>query len=232
MKVSPASVAYILNVVKTARLVGIDNIIIEKDLVRAMDDANSVVLFQGKDVPDMEFGSIGLTRINDLMARYEIAQSQDNFTVEANVSDDVDFAKSLLFKGKGVKVDYRCANPEAIKAPRQINDEMKYSVQLNSEAVTLLQKGQAAMNTDDVSIISNDGVSFELSDVNNDVFKHTFAQEATALVGNSTKFAYHYPAKILLAIFKTNTDGIFKVGAKGILSFAMNGLTIYVLPKV
>lgn len=233
MKLDAETVAYILNVVKTARLVGIDNIIIEPDLVRAMDDSNSVVLFQDEDVLEMPFGSIGLTRIDAFMARFEIARVQDKFSIEAVVQDDEKFARSLIMKGKGIKIDYRCGNPAKIKAPRQVNDVLKHKVPLNGEAVLLLQKGQAAMGAETVSIISNDGVSFELVDVNNDVFKHTFAADAEPLTKDKdTKFAHRYPIKTLLALFKDNPTGHFSVGAKGILSFPINGLTVFVLPQV
>lgn len=233
MKLDTDSATYILNVVKTARLVGIDNIIIEHELVRAMDDSNSVVLFQNENVPDLPFGSIGLTRIDTFMARYDIAKTQENFSIEATVNDGDEFTRSLVMKGKGTKIDYRCANPSNIKAPRQVNDTLKFRVPLTADAVLLLQKGQAAMGAENVSIISNDGVSFELVDVNNDVFKHTFAEDAEALTDDdNTKFAHRYPAKILLALFKNNPEGSFSIGAKGIMSFPVNGLTVFVLPQV
>lgn len=89
------------------------------------------------------------------------------------------------------------------------------------------------MGSETVSIISNDGVSFELVDVNNDVFKHTFAVDAEPLTEDTnTKFAHRYPVKILLALFKHNPGGYFSVGAKGILSFPINNLTVFVLPQV
>lgn len=233
MKLDPNTVAYILNVVKTARLVDIDNVIIEPDKVRGMDSNNTVVLFQDEDVPDMPFGSIGLTRLDVLMARYEIASSQSGFTIDAVVNDDEDWTRSIVMKSKGTKVDYRCGQPNQIKAPRQITDKMLNTVSLNSEAVVLLQKGMAAMSAEQVSIISNEGVSFELVDVGSDVFKHTFADDAEPIGDNTdTTFVHRYPAKTLLALFKQNPDGKFSIGAKGMLSFAVNGLTVYVLPQV
>lgn len=234
MKLAPESIAYILNVVKTAKMVGIDSVIIEDGLVRGMDDDNSVVLFQNENVHELECGSVGLTRLDVLTARYDIAQSQEGFSVEATVAKDEDWARSLSLKAKGVNVDYRCANPTQIKAPKQVNDTMTYSVQLNSDAVILLQKGLAAMSSDTVSIISGDeGVAFKLTDVNNDVFKHTFSDGAVNIDGgDKTDFAHRYHLKTLLALFKHNPDGTFSIGAKGILSFPINGLTVFVLPRV
>lgn len=239
MKLAPESLAYILNVIKTAKLVGIDSVIVEPDTVRAIDENKTVVLFQSEDVPTLEFNSIGITRLDNLLARYDIASSTPNFSVEFDTKDNGDdkFASTLILKGKGTKIEYRCGDPSKISAPKQVNDVIRYRVPLNAEAVTLLQKGAAAMAADNVSIISNDGVSFELVDVGNDVFKHTFATDAQLVpdadgeVASSTKFAHRYPVKTILALFRSNPNGTFSVGQKGILSFEVNGLTVFVLPQ-
>jgi hypothetical protein len=182
----------------------------------------------------MPFGSIGLTRTDVFLARYDIAKTQDNFVIEALVDEDKSYTRALTMKGKGIKIDYRCGDPTKIKAPRQVNDTLVNQVALNAEGVLLLQKGLSAMGSEQVAIVcDNDGVSFELTDVNNDVFKHTFASEAVAISENERKtFAHKYPAKILLALFKHDPTGSFKVGTKGILSFPVNGLTVFVLPQV
>ena len=218
---------------KTAKLVDIESVIIETDLVRAINDDNTVVLFQDENVISLPFGSIGMTRLDSFTSRYDIASSHDNFTVEATIRDKENFVSSIMMKSKGIKVDYRCGDPSKMRAPRQINDEMLFEVQLNSDAVTLLQKGFASMKSEEVTIISNDdGVSFEMADINNDVLKHTFATSATPLTNESnTKFAHRYPTKILIALFKQNTDGTFCIGKKGMLSYTINGLTLYVLPQ-
>jgi len=233
MKLTPDEIKYIQNVVHTAQMVGIDNIIIEPNLVRALDDNKTVVILQTDNVPAMSFGSIGLNRINVFNSRIDIAKTQDNFTIEAVADEGEEFTRALTMKGKGVRIDYRCANPSTIAAPRQVTDTMLWSVKLNAEAVLLLQKGQAAMGAENVSIISNDGVSLELVDVNNDVFSHTFAPFAKPLTDNeNAKFAYRYPVKTVLPLFKHDAEGTFEIGEKGILKVNVNGLDIYVLPQV
>jgi len=233
MKLSQDLISFIETVVRTGQSVNIDNVIIEPDMVRAIDDARTVVLYQNTNVPEMPFGSIGLNRIGVFLSRLEIAKSQDNFTLDVIVDDDAEYARSITMKGTGTKIDYRCANPTTIQAPRQINDNLVYSVQLNAEAVSLLQKGQVAMGSETVTIVSDDGVSFELTDVNSDVFKHTFAPDVDLLDEDaSPSFTHRYPAKTLLALFKQNPDGHFEIGEKGILNISVNGLSIYVLPQV
>jgi hypothetical protein len=139
----------------------------------------------------------------------------------------------MLIAAKGVKVDFRCANPSAIRAPKSVSDTMKTLVPLEAEAVVLLQKGQQAMSADTVTIISNEnGVSFEMYDVNSDKFTHTYEADVESLNGGDTDFVHTYPIKIVLPLFKENAGGSFSVGEKGVLNLQMNGINIYVLPQV
>jgi hypothetical protein len=234
MKLDVDTIAYIQKVVKTAQMVGIDNVIIEPNITRAIDDDKTVVLFQNENVPDMPFGSIGLNRIGVFMSRLDIAKTQDGFSIESDSPEGSEFVRSLTMKAKGVKIDYRCANPTTIQAPRQINDTLKYRIPLNAEAVVLLQKGQSAMSADTVTIVSNkNGVSFEIVDINKDVFSHTFTTKVENLADDeNVSFAHRYPIKNLLPLFKQNADGCFEVGQKGILSISVQGLNLFVLPQV
>lgn len=232
MKLSPEDIKYINNVVTTAQLVGIDSMIIEPDVVRAIDEAKTVLILQTEDVPEFVFGSIGLNRVATYMSRYDIAKTQDNFVVEAVTDDNSEFVRSLTMKGKGVKIDYRCANPTTITAPKKLRDEAQFAIQLNGEAVMLYQKGLAAMGSDVVTIISNDGVSFEFADNNADVFSHQFAKDVEVLEGGIVaNFAHKYPAKVLGALFKHNPTGTFTIGKAGTLSMDVNGLSVTILPR-
>jgi hypothetical protein len=234
MKLDTDEISYIQKVVRTAQMVNIDNIIIEPDKVRAIDDDKTVVLYEDENVPDMGFGSIGLNRISVFTSRLDIAKTQENFTIDAENPDEGEYARSLTMKAKGVKIDYRCANPATIQAPRQVNDTLKYRVQLNAEAVVMLQKGQAAMSAETVTIVSNSkGVTFEIVDINNDTFSYTFTDDVEALDdGDDTNFAHRYPIKILIPLFKHNYEGTFSIGQKGILNIAVDGLNLFVLPQV
>lgn len=234
VKLKQNNIEYIYQVVKTAQLVNVDSVIIEPDLVRGIDENQTVILFQNENVPTLPFGSIGLNRPDVFLSRYEIAKSQDNFAIEADQDDNNQFARSLTLKGKGTKIQYRCANPTTIKAPRKLKDTMKVSVQTDEQAVRLLQKGQAAMsNPETVSLISNDdGVSFELADINGDIFKHTFADDVQLIDGDDYMFAHKYPIKTLLSLLKSNPTQPFKIGHKGMLQFPVQDLNVYLIPQV
>ena len=234
MKLDQQSLAYITNVVNTARLVDIDDVIIEPGKIRAINEDKTVVLLQDENVPEMPFNSIGLNRINVFLSRLGIAKTQEDFAVTVQVDDNNEFARGLVMSGKGVKVDYRCANPRTIQAPKNVNDTLTYRIRITPEAVYLLEKGRTAMGADTVSLISNDkGVTFELIDVNSDKFSHTFTDEVETLSDEAdTTFVHKYPVAILLALFKDNPEGTFSIGKKGILSIVVNHLNIFVLPQV
>ena len=233
MKLDKDTLEFIQTVVKTAGMVDIDSIIIDNESVRGLSENNTVVLLE-KDVPELEIGAIGLNRTDVFEQRLEVVQGLDNFSVTAVMDDDKGFVRSLALKAKGTKVDYRCANPTAIRAPKVLNDVMGASVQLSNDVVTMLQKGAAAMGADVVKIISDaNGVTFSLTDTNNDTFDHTFAEKATPLSKETDgHFAHKYPVKTLLALFKHDPTAIFEVGSKGTLRVKINSLGVYVLPKV
>lgn len=234
MKLDAITVGYIQTVVKTAKLVNIDSIIIEPNMVRAISDDTSVVILQSENVPDMPFGSIGMNRLDVFAQRYEVLRTQDNFSIDADIDEDNKCARGIIMKAKGTKLDYRCAKPAAIRAPRQINDTQKHRVTLNAESTVLMQKAIAAMqNPEFVTLISDsDGVTFKFTDVNNDVFEHKFMDKVETLTPDASgKFAHRYFVKTLFPLLKQNPEGHFDVGQKGILAFCVNGLTVYVLPQ-
>lgn len=234
MKLDNDILSFLKNVVKTAQIVDIDNIIVETSHVRAIDDNQTVVMLQNSDIPEMPFDAIGLNRTNILLSRIALVEGP-GFVAEADLDGGV-VSKLGLSNGSS-KIEYRCANPSTIRAPKNVADSLKYRVELDAGAVTLLQKAAAAMpqNADiDVVTIMSDGkgVSFELSDATNDAFSHTFSTVKCLDENDSGKFAHRYPLKTTLALFKTCPDGFFEIGQKGILKIAINGIDLYVLPQV
>lgn len=237
MRVDQQSLAYIQNVVKTAEIVKIGSIIIEPDRVRAVDEDRTVVLFQDTNVPTMPFGSIGLNRIDVFSSRFDIAKSIDNFEIDVTVEGEGTntYARALTMKAKGIKIDYRCANPATIQAPKGLNDALKYRVRMIPEAVLYMQKGQSAMGADEVTLIGGaDGVTFELADINSDKLVYKFADVVDKMQkddGTDPKFTHKYPLKTLQALFKHNPDGNFYLTSRGMLKVVVNNLDLYVLPK-
>ena len=233
MKVTAEEIKFIESTARTAALFHIDNIVIEPDRVRAIDDDRTIYLNLVEDVPDLSFGSIAITRVGLFLSRLDIAKVQKSFAVEAVMHKDGEFAHSLILRGKGTKIEYLCGNPTTIKIPKDLNDERSTEVKLNAELVVLMQQGMSAMSSNEITIISNDEVTFEIVDLNKDVFSYTFPDKAKALIEDgTTKFAHKYPAKHILSLFKQNPDGYFEVGGRiGTLSVNINGINVYVIPQ-
>lgn len=235
IKINNEALDYILNVVKTAQLLGIESVIIEPGKVRGLDDSKRVVLHQDKNVPQLSFNSIGLNRISTFISRIDIARSSlcENTSFEAIVEDI--YVRAIQMKGKGIKIDYRCANPTTIQAPKEIKDILKYQFQIPTDAVMLMVKGKTAMQADIVTFLCNEnGVSFELADINSDVLSHLFADRVTHLTADTNaKFAHRYPLDLILTILKGNQgDKVLEIGQKGILKTTVNNLGVYILPQV
>ena len=236
MKVEQNILKYINSVVTTAKVAGIDNIIIEPGRVRALDDNNTVILLHTANVPDMPFGSIGLNRIDIFMARYALAQTADKFEMEAVVDgpDDNKYARSLTMKAKGVKIDFRCANPATIRAPRSLNDAPSCTASMTADAVLYLSKGMSAMETDEVRLFGDSSsISLEMIDINGDKLTFDIGDDVASEDPAATdiSFSHKYPVKLLQTLFKSNHDTPFHISKRGMLRIAVNGLDVYVLPK-
>lgn len=239
MRLDKQTLTYIENIVTTAKMLGIDNIILEPDRIRAMDDDSSVVLLQVDDVPTFPFVSLGLNRLNLFSSRYDMAQTGDNFEVTVEVADSDKpnpYARSLVMKAKGIKVDYRCANPATIRAPKAFtNDAVKFKARMHPEAVVYMMKGAAAMKTEEISLIGRkDSISFEMMDDNSDKLSYVFGDSIEHVTSSDTsdpQFTHRYPVKLLQTLFKANSDSYFYITSRGLLKIPVNGLDIYVLAR-
>jgi hypothetical protein len=234
MKITPELVKYIQNAIKLAQLVGIEELIIEPGMVRGMDTARTVAIIQDSDVPELPCGALGITRLNVLNSRINVVGGMEDFNVDVTVKDGTTHAFSLTLKAKGTKIDYRCGDPTLIQAKRKINDPLRYKVSITPEMVDLLNKGMSAMSATSVAIICNsEGVSFELVDNNNDIFKHVFAETVETVDGSlmdtPPKFAYRYSAKLLLSVLKKEPT-YFEIGTVGLLKVVVDGLSVLLIP--
>lgn len=227
-------ISYVENVIQTAQLIGIDDVILETGVVRAATEDKSVFIFQDQDVPVLPFSSIGLSRLDVLTSRLKTAAVRDNFSVDLTMNDDQTFVKALIIKGKGIKIDYRCGDPRRIKAPLRRKSVMLTQIEISPDAISLMQQGQASMRSDLIQLISDErGVTFELTDISSDVFSHTFTTVTKSLVANADqRFAWCYPVKLLLTLLKNNSNSYFCVGEKGMLNVTVNNLNIFLMAQV
>lgn len=222
-------------IVETAQSVGIDNVIIEPDCIRAIDDAKTVVLFQNEDVPQISVGSIGMNRIGIFMQRYNTISNQPNPTFTSIIDEKNGYVRSIVMKSDNLEMVYRCANPDTIQAPRKINDTPFYRILIPSSSGSLLKQLPGAMNSEIVEITSKKkGVIFKLIDINNDHCIYDLPEKAVNIEDEdaSALFSYKYPVKNILSVIDSNADTMFEIGEKGIITASVNRLNVLILPQV
>jgi hypothetical protein len=202
-----------------------------------MDDAQSVFMYHTDNVPDFEFGSIGFNRLSTFTTRLDMVADADKLVVTATTDTSRDgtvFVRSLNFAAKGIKVDYRCANPAVIRAPRELVDPIRYELDIPAAAINYMARGVAAMGSDEIKIISDpDGLRFEITDVNGDVLAFEFDEEATDLTTSKPAvFEHTYPLKTLLPLLKAmDQSTCFITEHHGQLRLAVEGLDMYIFPR-
>lgn len=225
-------VTFIHQVVKTAQLVNIDSIIIEPNKIRAIDENGSIAIFHTENIPELPFATIGLNRLKLLASRLAVVEQMPNFKTSCVINRDM--VASLEFTADKTKIEYRCANPASIRAPKNISDVPIHSFNLNKEGVQMLKRGHSMMPqnqpVDVVNLVSNkDGMFFELKDLNNDTFSFRFAEQARNMSDSSPcVFVYSYPVKVLAALFENNTTTTIHIGEKT-LNIKVNNLNCYVV---
>lgn len=237
MKVDNITLDYIKRVVKCATIGKIDNVVVEPGRIRGVDDAQTVFMYHTDNVPDFEFGSIGFNRLPTFTSRLDMVSDADKLAVTATTDTSRDgtvFVRSLNFAAKGIKVDYRCANPAVIRAPKELVDPIRYELNITPGAINYMARGVTAMGSDEINIISDpDGLRFEISDVNGDVLAFEFDEEAIDL--SSTKpavFEHTYPLKTLLPLLKAmDHSTCFITEDYGQLRVAVEGLDMYIFPR-
>jgi len=232
--VTKETIDYIIDVAKLAKSLGIEGVIIEPDTVRALDDASTVCLLQTENVPSLEFTAIGLSKLDVLLARFDIAQMMGAPTISYTLTKSGNV--SLTMKAKRTTVEYRGADPAQFRFPRKINDNMTQRVAFSLELEQILRKGQTAMGADLVTIMYKGGdspVTLEMLDVNNDKLNFDIADKVEVLDGQATPFAHKYPVKLLTTIIKLCQQSYFDVGQmRGFLKFPTDKVTTYLLPQV
>ena len=234
MNIDSSTIAFMKNAVITAKLAGIENLIIQRDRVRGTNEQRTAILLHENNIPNLPFDSIGLSRIDIFLTRLELVQPLKNFEMTFCLSDDKQFVRSLDMRAKNVSVNYRCANPTTIQAPKSFKDSIKYKLNMSPEALLLISKGAGAMGgADDIIIKTNKNkVEVTIEDITNDALTFDLDTNPEVIEGNSLEhFSYKFPIKMILPLLKQNSGGDFFLTARGILKINVNGLDFYIPRK-
>lgn len=236
IKLDDEQLSYVQNIAEVAVLAGIENVIVEDETIRGISDSKSVAIVHNRNGEvKLPFEKIALSRLGLFLFRLTSAKKNNpGFAVTADVDDDNEFVRILKMAGKNKAVEYRCANPNTISAPKNIRDTFSYQIVCTPAVLDDLKDASAAMDSDSVILQGNSkGTSILVKDINNDTYQADFAGKPTTLNGGTIPdFSHRYSTKTLLTLLKPTPDINLVIGEKGVLNMVVRGLTIYVLPLV
>jgi predicted lipoprotein with Yx(FWY)xxD motif len=245
MKLSPDSVKQLKALLQSVSHVKIDKLIIEPNLIRGIDEAQTIVIVTDSNVPDFGDATIGLNRLSALEKRIALFGANEDFNVEAveapkRNEDDALNISSIKLSSKGTKFEYRCARTELIKAPKRLNDEMVWAVTITQEAVKTAISAANTMASEQIAIVSKASgeVLFEIVDgETQDTFTTRIADSAE-WVGEddieTQSFVHYYAVKTLMPLLKAAAaagDPTILVGRDGMAQITVNGYPFTLLPR-
>src|SRR6266851_1544116 len=69
MELSKETIEYLNNVIRVAKILKIENVVLDHDSVRGQLQEEGSVMLQRDNLPVFEFQSLGITRVNTLITR-------------------------------------------------------------------------------------------------------------------------------------------------------------------
>lgn len=244
MFLTKESVNQLKALLKAVSVVKIEKIIIEEGQARGIDETQSVVLISDTNLPDIGDLRVGLNRLQILNNRIALIseKSPDDFTVEAVPAPNSTDIIAFKLNAKGSKFEFRTSRPDQIKAPKKINDDFVWAVNVPSEEVKVLVSADNTMDSEQVAIVSKGSgeVFFEIVDGSTqDTFMSKFADEATYIGDDddapNSSFVFYYSSKVLIPLLKSVASSAEKIpltiGVDGMLQVENGGHIFTILPK-
>lgn len=235
MDLTKENVEVILDVIDTAQLVGITDIAFKDGGVGGIENDRTAVIFSTNQYDFLDGIGLAINRPSLLINRLGLCMDDPNFKLKCEIDTKSNAISRLTAKSKRTSIEYRCANPDYVEIPTKINNNPMLEGTIDADLLSLIQKSQSAMHVDliKVGINSDNSGYFEFVDMNNDSCISTMALEYTNDSDGSISFKYN--AKMLLQVLrkalKTNTL-TFSVGNRGLIEVIINGISVFITPRV
>ena len=243
MLLSKETIEYLTRVIRVAKILKIESVIIDKESIRGQLQEEGSILLQKENLPNFEFQSIGITRINTLITRINLLGN--DFDIDAEEKDKNNNEKVIyklkLFNNK-TEVEFKCADPALMpKTIKTLNDPVYYSFNINEESILLLSKIQSAVQGDALTFIgkkndSGSSVVCKVNDVEGDMLNHIISEElALTPECDKNKFAFSYKNKVLIPLLKEALDDsevTILITRRGLLTMQIKGIKIFISPEL
>lgn len=237
---------YMNNLFNVCSLCEIDDVVIEKDMVRGQssDAKRGVYIMEYDNIPQgFEFTGLGIRGVKTLKSRLAILDGDAvNITYEPKTKDNGDtIVKKMVLANKKTKVEFTCADPIHIRSPKKLPDPDMYEFTLTDDTVKVMTRIRNAIaNVENISFNSEkDGsIKFIVTDDNGDVFDHTVADTYTKIDPDNARnhFYYSYKIKYVASLFKTAMDldgkAVIVLSSRGVIKITVRGITIRIVPEV
>lgn len=239
MKLDNDLLDFMKRALRTAQLMKFEDFVIEKEYVRGWNVSRTCIIAD-KNVPKLPFVGIGFNRVPKLIQRMA---AMDEYTLDLETKND--FVMGVVIKGQGATMKFKCANPNAIKTPKHINDVNMWTMELSPTEIEKLTKAQSAMGATNIQLKSNDGACIiRLVDAERDTYEQEVLGHVMNIGGinDSRDFDKQYDAGTLLTVLKNcdktkdivGPEGSVKltVGQGGNLAASINGIVINIVPMI
>ena len=222
-------------IIKVARLMKIENVVIDQECIRGQVKEEGVMICHRANIPPLGFQGLGISRIDTLYARLNLLGS--DFEIETVENSKGLIVKMLLSRGN-TEVEFKCADPAIMpKAPRLIKDPIAFTFEMDEDTIALLSKAPSAVKGEALTFSGNRaGVIGKLSDIEGDMLQHVVSETLIYTSESSREEFYHsYKNKILIPLLKEcASDGKATVNItdRGMINLIVLGITVYFAPEL
>jgi hypothetical protein len=241
MQLAKEHIEYLKNVIRVAKILKVENVILDKEAVRGFFQEEGIIILQRNNLPNFEFKTLGISRISTLDSRLSLLCGDVNIEFEEKDKTPTEkIVSKLSLSDSKTIVDFKCADPNTFtaKAPKVLKDPIFFTFSISEDSILTLSKAQSAMHGENITLKgSKTGVVAKLNDVEGDMLNHVitesliFAPEAT-----ENKFQLIFKSKILMPILKNaiidKEELIVNITQRGLLNLNFLGIDIYIHREV
>lgn len=239
-KLTKGALQLLDDAITVATILGIERVVIDSHSLRGeSQDNGTMLLFPFPSGTELEFGAMGISRVPVLKARLRLLGDDGTITPEYKVRDSGErFIFRLSLKKGKTKIDFKCADPAQVRAPKAFNDPDYFGFTFSADDIKLMLAAKSAMQADTVSFISDgSSVSYSVNASEGDALVHEL-DSVLDIKDSSDTFTVSYKAKILFPVLKEIMDAAKEgnvevvLTRRGILKIEVNDIPIYVFPEV
>jgi len=225
---------------QTARLLDIDEIIIDKTSVRGMKKEEGLLIIHNGDNSFLEFDEIFINRVSVFLSRYNVLDEIDeiNVTTKARNTGST-FVNNVEIIGGRTGLEYRCGDSAQMRdrLPKRMTDPIFYTFDIKQDSIKLITKALGAMGSTNITLMNSDkgDVFMKMSSEQGEILNHLITDDLI-ISGECDKdtFISSLKLKPIMALIKECAKGDFltvNITKRGALNVEVNGFNIYVMPE-